>query len=237
LRRYIERIYRADSGRILATLVRLLGDLDVAEDAMHEAFAAALGSWQASGIPQNPRPWLVSTARFKAIDTIRRRARVDDSLQELGSRSEPQSAQSTEDQEDIQDDRLRLIFTCCHQSLAPEAQVARALREVCGRTTEEIARAFLVRPSTLAQRIVRAKAVIREQRIPYEVPSLHDMPQRLAPVLQSICLVFNEGHSTAAGTEMTRAELTGEAIRLGRLLCELLPEPEVMGLLALMLLH
>ena len=237
LSRSVELLYRTDSGRILATLVRLLGDLDLAEDAMHEAFAAALTSWRKTGVPENPRPWLISTARFKAIDTIRRRVRHDASLRDLALRLDAQSAQGSRIEEDIEDDRLRLIFTCCDPCLPPEAQVALTLREVCGLTTEEIARAFLVRPSTLAQRIVRAKATIRERRIPYQVPSAQDLPQRLSAVLQVVYLVFNEGYSAAAGAEVTRAELSGEAIRLGRLLCELLPEPEVMGLLALMLLH
>jgi RNA polymerase sigma-70 factor (ECF subfamily) len=236
LRRSVEQIYRADSGRILASLVRLLGELDLAEDAMHEAFAAALRSWQETGIPENPRPWLISTARFKAIDTIRRRARFDASLQDFAVHFEAQSAQGTQEEE-IEDDRLRLIFTCCHPLLSPEAQVALTLREVCGLATEEIARSFLITPPTLAQRIVRAKATIRERKIPYQVPSPQDLPQRLTAVLQVIYLVFNEGYSAAAGAEVTRAELTGEAIRLGQLLYELLPEPEVMGLLALMLLH
>jgi RNA polymerase sigma-70 factor (ECF subfamily) len=237
LRRSVEQIYRADSGRILASLLRLLGDLDVAEDAMHEAFAAALRSWRETGIPGNPRPWLISTARFKAIDTIRGRARFDASLHDLTLHFEALSAQGPQEEEDIEDERLRLIFTCCHPLLPPEAQVALTLREVCGLTTEEIARAFLITPSTLAQRIVRAKATIRDRRIPYQAPSPQDLPQRLSAVLQVIYLVFNEGYSAAAGAEVTRAELTGEAIRLGRLLCDLLPEPEVMGLLALMLLN
>jgi RNA polymerase sigma-70 factor, ECF subfamily len=234
-----------DSGRILATLIRLLGDFDLAEEAMHEAFAAALSLWPASGVPGNPRPWLISTARFKAIDTLRRRARLDASQDELVRHLETQAAQRS-DHEDgsledsLEDDRLRLIFTCCHPSLAPEAQVALTLREVCGLTTEEIARAFLVTPATLAQRIVRAKTKIRETPIPYEVPTPEELPERLGAVLQVIYLVFNEGYSAAAGAEVTRAELTGEAIRLGRLLAELhsqQPEPEVIGLLALMLLQ
>jgi RNA polymerase sigma-70 factor (ECF subfamily) len=204
---------------------------------MHEAFAAALNLWQKTGIPENPRPWLISTARFKAIDTMRRRARFDASQQDLLLHLEAQSAQSPQEEEDIEDDRLRLIFICCHPSLPPEAHVALTLREVCGLTTEEIARAFLITPGTLAQRIVRAKATIRDKSIPYQVPSPQDLPQRLSAVLQVIYLVFNEGYSAAAGAEVTRGELTGEAIRLGRLVCELLPEPEVMGLLALMLLQ
>jgi RNA polymerase sigma-70 factor (ECF subfamily) len=237
VRQSLEVLYRADSGRILATLVRLLGALDLAEDAMQEAFAAALNLWQKTGIPENPRPWLISTARFKAIDTMRRRARFDASQQDLLLHLEAQSAQNPQEEEDIEDDRLRLIFICCHPSLPPEAHVALTLREVCGLTTEEIARAFLITPGTLAQRIVRAKATIRDKGIAYQVPSPQDLPQRLSAVLQVIYLVFNEGYSAAAGAEVTRGELTGEAIRLGRLVCELLPEPEVMGLLALMLLQ
>jgi RNA polymerase sigma-70 factor (ECF subfamily) len=232
----IETLYRSESGRILATLVRLLGDLDLAEEVMHEAFAAALEAWPRTGVPANPRPWLISTARFKAIDGIRRRARFDGAQQDLIAHIEAHSANQTPDDE-IEDDRLRLVFTCCHPALPPEGQVALTLREVCGLTTEEIARAFLVTPATLAQRIVRAKAKIREASIPYDVPSPEDLPERLNTVLQVIYLVFNEGYSAAAGSEVTRAELTLEAIRLGRLLVELQPEPEVIGLLALMLLQ
>jgi RNA polymerase sigma-70 factor (ECF subfamily) len=235
--RSIELLYRADSGRILATLIRLLGDFDLAEDSMHEAFAAALEHWHKTGIPANPRPWLISTARFKAIDTMRRQGHFDASQQDLVRHLEAQAAQAPQQDEGIEDDRLRLIFACCHPSIPPEAHVALTLREVCGLTTEEIARAFLLRPSTLAQRIVRAKAAIREQAIAFQIPSPQDLPQRLSAVLQVIYLVFNEGYSAAAGAEITRAELTGEAIRLGRLICQLLPEPEVMGLLALMLLQ
>ena len=238
----IETLYRSESGRILATLVRLLGDFDLAEEAMHEAFAVALSSWPASGVPGNPRPWLISTARFKAIDTLRRRARFDASQDELVRYLEAQgsSAEASSEEDSLEDDRLRLIFTCCHPSLAPEARVALTLREVCGLTTEEIAKAFLTTPRTLAQRIVRAKARIRETRIPYEVPTPQELPERLDAVLQVIYLVFNEGYSAAAGANVTRAELTGEAIRLGRLLAELQPEvlgSEVTGLLALMLLQ
>jgi RNA polymerase sigma-70 factor, ECF subfamily len=237
----LESLYRVDSGRILATLIRLLGDFDLAEEAMHEAFAAALTLWPRSGVPGNPRPWLISTARFKAIDTLRRRARFDASQDELVRYLEAQwsSAESSNKNEEdsLEDDRLRLIFTCCHPSLAPEARVALTLREVCGLTTEEIAKAFLTTPRTLAQRIVRAKAKIRETSIPYEVPTPQELPERLDAVLQVIYLVFNEGYSAAAGAEVTRAELTGEAIRLGRLLTGLQPEPEVIGLLALMLLQ
>jgi RNA polymerase sigma-70 factor, ECF subfamily len=237
VRQSIELLYRVDSGRILATLIGLLGDFDLAEDSMHEAFAAALGLWHKTGIPANPRPWLISTARFKAIDTMRRRAHFDASQQDLIRHLEAQSAHEPQQDDSIEDDRLRLIFTCCHPSIPAEAHVALTLREVCGLTTEEIARAFLLRPPTLAQRIVRAKTAIREQGIGFQTPSSRDLPERLPPVLQVIYLVFNEGYSAAAGAEILRADLTGEAIRLGRLICELLPEPEVMGLLALMLLQ
>src|SRR6202171_537544 len=244
IRELLDSLYRVESGRILATLIRLLGDFDLAEEAMHEAFAAALSLWPRSGVPGNPRPWLISTARFKAIDTLRRRARFDASQDELMRYLEAQwsSAQRSHEEDSLEDDRLRLIFTCCHPSLAPEARIALTLREVCGLTTEEIAKAFLIAPSTLAQRIVRAKAKIRDTPIPYEVPTPQELPERLGAVLHVIYLVFNEGYSAAAGTEVTRAELTGEAIRLGRLLIELrpepeVPEPEVIGLLSLMLLQ
>ena len=231
---FIETLYRSESGRVLATLVRLLGDLDLAEESMHEAFAAALESWPHAGIPENPRPWLISTARFKAIDVMRRRARFDAAQQDLLAHIESRVNNAPSADDEIEDDRLRLIFTCCHPALPPEGQVALTLREICGLTTEEIARSFLVTPATLAQRIVRAKAKIREASIPYEVPTPQDLPQRLGPVLQVIYLVFNEGYSAAAGS---RASLTHEAIRLGRMLTELQPEPEIMGLLALMLLQ
>ena len=242
LGRTIETLYRAESGRVLATLVRLLGDLDLAEESMHEAFAAALESWPQMGVPDKPRPWLISTARFKAIDALRRRARFDGAQRDLVAHMESVSAHEAIGGEEawnqeIEDDRLRLIFTCCHPALAPEGQVALTLREVCGLTTEEIARAFLVTPATLAQRIVRAKAKIRETPIPYEVPTPQELPERLDAALQVIYLVFNEGYSAAAGAEVTRAALTGEAIRLCRLLSDLRPEPEVTGLLALMLLQ
>src|SRR5580693_224094 len=238
----IETLYRSESGRVLATLVRLLGDLDQAEESMHEAFAAALDTWPKTGIPDKPRPWLISTARFKAIDAVRRRARFDGAQRDLVAHMESRvneapSGNEEIGDEEIEDDRLRLIFTCCHPALPPEGQVALTLREICGLTTEEIARAFLVTPATLAQRIVRAKAKIRETPIPYEVPTPQELPERLDAVLQVIYLVFNEGYSAAAGAEVTRADLTGEAIRLGRLVSELLPEPEVFGLLSLMLLH
>jgi RNA polymerase sigma-70 factor (ECF subfamily) len=233
----IETLYRLESGRILATLVRLLGDLDLAEESMHEAFAAALQAWPQAGVPDNPRPWLISTARFKAIDGLRRRARFDGAQREIVAHIEARIYDAPVGDEEIEDDRLRLIFTCCHPALPAEGQVALTLREVCGLTTEEIARAFLVTPAALAQRIVRAKAKIREASIPYEVPAPRELPERLDAVLQVVYLVFNEGYSAAAGAEVTRAELTGEAIRLGRLLTELQPEPEAVGLLALMLLQ
>jgi RNA polymerase sigma-70 factor (ECF subfamily) len=233
----IETLYRSESGRVLATLVRLLGDLDLAEESMHEAFAAALESWTRTGIPAKPRPWLISTARFKAIDAIRRRARFDGAQRDLAAEMESRVKDAPAGDEEIEDDRLRLIFTCCHPALPPDGQLALTLRDICGLTTEEIARAFLVTPATLAQRIVRAKTRIRETPIPYEIPTPQDLPERLAAVLQVVYLVFNEGYSAAAGTDVTRADLTGEAIRLGRLLIDLMPEPEVMGLLALMLLQ
>jgi RNA polymerase sigma-70 factor, ECF subfamily len=239
IRELLDSLYRVDSGRILATLIRLIGDFDLAEEAMHEAFAAALSLWPTTGIPDNPRPWLISTARFKAIDTLRRRTRFDASQDELARYLESQwsEAQKSKEEDSVEDDRLRLIFTCCHPSLPPEARVALTLREVCGLTTEEIAKGFLITPSSLAQRIVRAKAKIRDTPIRHEVPSPQELPERLGAVLQVIYLVFNEGYSAAAGAEVTRAELTGEAIRLGRLLTELRPEPEVIGLLSLMLLQ
>jgi RNA polymerase sigma-70 factor (ECF subfamily) len=234
----IETLYRSESGRILATLVRLLGDLDLAEEAMHEAFAAALDSWPKTGIPDKPRPWLISTARFKAIDGMRRRARLDSTQAELALYTEARINEAPLDEEEIEDDRLRLIFTCCHPVLPPEGQVALTLREICGLTTEEIARAFLVTPATLAQRIVRAKALIRDKKIPYQVPASHELADRLGTVLHVVYLIFNEGYSN----EATGAELSREAIRLGRLLLDLLQlhsiqEPEVMGLLGLMLLQ
>jgi RNA polymerase sigma-70 factor (ECF subfamily) len=233
LSKTIETLYRSESGRILATLVHLLGDLDLAEEAMHEAFAAALDTWPQTGIPENPRPWLISTARFKAIDAIRQRARFDAAQRDLALHLEARINEASHADEEIEDDRLRLIFTCCHPVLPPEGQVALTLREVCGLTTEEIARAFLVTPATLAQRIVRAKAVIRDKAIPYQVPDLQELSARLGAVLQVVYLIFNAGYSA----EATRAELSCEAIRLGRLLLDLLPEPEVMGLLGLMLLQ
>jgi RNA polymerase sigma-70 factor (ECF subfamily) len=237
-REAVEAVYRSDSRRVLATLIRLLGDFDLAEEALHEAFAAAVEQWPREGMPANPRAWLVSTGRFKAIDAIRRRARFDASQAELAERIEAETAGPRPGEaEDIVDDRLRLIFTCCHPALPADAQVALTLREVCGLTTEEIARAFLTAPPTLAQRIVRAKAKIRDANIPYEVPALGELPARLDTVLHVVYLVFNEGYSASSGESLTRADLSGEAIRLGRLLVELLPEPEAIGLLALMLLH
>ena len=233
----VDGIYRAESRRVFATLVRLLGDLDTAEEALHDAFRAALEQWPRDGVPANPRAWLVSAGRFKAIDGIRRRARFDalDDVAELVENIADETVPV--DREDIEDDRLRLIFTCCHPALTPDAQVALTLREVCGLTTEQIAAAFLTAAPTLAQRIVRAKTKIREARIPYQVPSPDELPERLDSVLRVIYLVFNEGYAASSGEALTRRELSGEAIRLARLLLQLLPEPEVMGLLALMLLH
>ena len=234
----VDAVYRADSRRVLATLIRLLGDFDLAEEAMHDAFAAAMEQWPQAGVPENPRAWLVSAGRFKAIDGIRRRARFDRSLTMLADQLETAAATSAvELEEEVEDDRLRLVFTCCHPALKPDAQVALTLREVCGLTTEEIARAFLVAPSTVAQRIVRAKSKIRDARIPYQVPSRGELPGRLESVLSVIYLVFNEGYAASSGPSLTRHDLSGEAIRLGRLLTEMLPEPEAIGLLALMLLH
>ena len=233
-----DAIYRAESRRVFATLVRLLGDFDLAEEALHDAFRAALEQWPRDGVPANPRAWLVSAGRFKAIDGIRRRARFD-SVEDVAEQVEAiaDDAPHPWDAESIEDDRLRLVFTCCHPALSPDAQVALTLREVCGLTTEEIAQAFLSPAPTLAQRIVRAKAKIRDARIPYQVPAPEELPQRLDSVLRVVYLVFNEGYSAASGPSVTRLDLSGEAIRLGRLLVDLLPEPEAIGLLALMLLQ
>jgi RNA polymerase sigma-70 factor, ECF subfamily len=237
-RQAVDAVYRADSRRVLATLIRLLGDFDLAEEALHDAFAAAVAQWPRDGVPANPRAWLVSTGRFKAVDALRRRARFDASLAKLAEElAADTGAVAGAKSEDLEDDRLRLIFTCCHPALPPEAQVALTLREVCGLTTEEIARAFLTGAPTVAQRIVRAKRKIRDARIPYQIPSRDDLPGRLDSVLRVIYLVFTEGYSASSGPSLTRPDLSREAIRLGRLLMELLPESEVAGLLALMLLH
>jgi RNA polymerase sigma-70 factor (ECF subfamily) len=238
LREQIDAIYRSESRRVLATLIRLLGDFELAEDALQDAFRAAMEQWPRDGMPANPRAWLVSTGRFKAIDSLRRRARFDTSLSTLAEQIDASTRDGGEpNDEAVADDQLRLIFTCCHPALSPDARVALTLREVCGLTTEEIAHAFLTATPTVAQRIVRAKSKIRDAHIPYEVPSQADLPDRLDTVLQVVYLVFNEGYSASSGALLTRPDLSGEAIRLGRLLVELMPEPEVMGLLALLLLH
>jgi len=237
-REIVGAVYRADSRRVLATLIRLLNDFDLAEEALHDAFTAAVEQWPRDGVPVNPRAWLVSTGRFKAIDSMRRRARFDASLGELAKQLDAGFSGAVEPEgQDLEDDRLRLIFTCCHPALPPDAQLALTLREVCGLTTEEIARAFLTAPPTIAKRIVRAKAKIRDARIPYEVPPRADMPDRLDTVLRVIYVVFTEGYSASSGGSLTRPDVSAEAIRLGRLLVELLPEPEAVGLLGLMLLH
>jgi RNA polymerase sigma-70 factor (ECF subfamily) len=236
MRETVDAVYRAESRRVFATLIRLLGDFDLAEEALHDAFRAALEQWPRDGVPANPRAWLVSAGRFKAIDGIRRRARLDP-LDEDAERIAAPDDPASWGAEEIEDDRLRLIFICCHPALPPDAQVALTLREVCGLTTEEIAHAFLTAPPTLAQRIVRAKNKIHDAKIPYQVPSQEDLPDRLDSVLRVIYLVFNEGYAASSGASLTRHDLSGEAIRLARLLVELQPEPEAMGLLALMLLH
>ncbi len=237
VREMVDALYRDESRRVLATLIRLLGDFDLAEEALHDAFRTALEQWPRDGVPANPRAWLVSAGRFKAIDGMRRRARFE-SLDDV---PEPVDAAINDpaawEDESVEDDRLRLIFTCCHPALSPDAQIALTLREVCGLTTEEIAHAFLTPAPTLAQRIVRAKAKIRDARIPYQVPTQAELPDRLDAVLRVVYLVFNEGYAASSGASLTRHDLSGEAIRLGRLLVELLPEPEAVGLLALMLLH
>jgi RNA polymerase sigma-70 factor (ECF subfamily) len=237
VRETVDELYRTESRRVLATLIRLLGDFDLAEEALHDAFAAAITQWPAQGVPGNPRAWLVSTGRFGAIDNMRRRARFDASLGELARRLEAEAQEAAAGDTSVEDDRLRLIFTCCHPALTADAQIALTLREVCGLTTEEIARAFLTAAPTLAQRIVRAKHKIRTARIPYQVPSTEELPDRLDFVLHVVYLVFNEGYAASSGASLTRHDLSAEAIRLGRLLAELLPAPEAFGLLALMLLH
>ena len=238
VRRVVDEVYRNESRRVLATLIRQLGDFDIAEEAVHDAFIAAVEQWAVDGVPSNPRAWLVSTGRFKAIDRLRRRSKWDVSMEDVAEQVEAIADETANlETEGVEDDRLRLIFTCCHPAIAPEAQVALTLREVCGLTTEEIARAHLVPAATVAQRIVRAKNKIREARIPYEVPGRGELAARLESVLRVIYLVFNEGYLASSGDSLMRQELSAEAIRLGRLLVELLPEPEAVGLLALMLLH
>lgn len=239
VRAILDEVYATESRRILATLIRVLGgDFDLAEEALHEAVIAAMEHWPHDGVPDNPRAWLVTTGRFKAIDRIRRRARFDTDLEEVADNLQAEPFDPTQlDDKHLEDDRLRLIFTCCHPALPPEARVALTLREVCGLTTEEIARSFLTSAPTIAKRIVRAKSKIRDAGIPYEVPAKKDLPDRLDSVLQVVYLIFTEGYSASSGPSLTRADISGEAIRLGRLLVELLPEPEVLGLLALMLLQ
>ncbi|MDD1967391.1 RNA polymerase sigma factor [Pseudomonas putida] len=235
-RQVVETLYRQESRRVLATLIRLLGNFELAEEALQDAFIAAVEQWPRSGIPDSPRAWLVSAGRFKAIDSLRRRARFDASLNEMARQLEQRFGEDRSEVDEVEDDRLRLIFVCCHPALSPDAQVALTLREVCNLTTEEIAKAFLITATTVAQRIVRAKNKIRDAHIPYEVPALKELPERLDAVLRVIYLVFNEGYFASSGEQLTRSDLSAEAIRLGRLLLDLLPEPEVAGLLALMLL-
>jgi RNA polymerase sigma-70 factor (ECF subfamily) len=237
VRQVVEDVYRSESRHVLATLIRLLGDFDLAEEALHEAFAAAIEQWPGDGLPANPRAWLISTGRFRAVDAMRRRARFDASLTNVARRLDEVARANAARDEEVEDDRLRLIFTCCHPALAASTQVALTLREVCGLTTEEIASAFLTAPTAIAQRIVRGKAKIRDARIPYQVPSGTELPDRLDSVLAVVYLVFNEGYSASSGSSVTRSDLSEEAIRLGRLLVGLLPDPEAVGLLALMLLQ
>ena len=238
VRRAVDSVYRSDSRRILATLIRLLGDFDLAEEAMHDAFVSAMDVWSREGVPGNPRAWLISAGRFRGIDALRRRSRSESAMVELLARAEQNSpAASDRTDEELEDDRLRLIFTCCHPALAPDAQVALTLREVCGLTTEEIARSYFTKPSAVAQRIVRAKSKIREARIPYELPPRSQLSERLDTVLHTVYLVFNEGYSASSGESVTRHDLSGEAIRLARLIVELMPDTEAMGLLGLMLLQ
>jgi RNA polymerase sigma-70 factor (ECF subfamily) len=237
IRTHLDAVYRTEGGRILATLIRLLGDFDLAEDAMHDAFSAALRRWPVEGFPANPHAWLISAGRFKAIDAIRRRTRFDASQHDIAETLHGRESAATAVDDELPDDRLKLVFTCCHPALAPDARTALTLREVCGLTTEEIARAFLTSAPTIAQRIVRAKAKIRDERIPYQVPSRAELPERIGAVLAVIYLLFNEGYSASSGPSLTRVELSAEAIRLGRVMLELLPEPEVIGLVALMVLH
>jgi len=238
MRQFVDDLYRTESRRVFATLIRILGDFDLAEEAMHEAFTAAVEYWPLEGIPSNPRAWLVSTGRFKAIDTLRSRSRFDASVDELTRRlTQTSESPKSSEEEGVEDDRLRLIFTCCHPALPPSTQIALTMREVCGLTTEEIASAFLTTPATIAQRIVRGKSKIRDAKIPYQVPSISDLPERMDSVLAVIYLVFNEGYSASSGDSLTRADLSNEAIRLGRLLTELRPDTEAIGLLALMLLQ
>src|ERR1044071_999287 len=234
IRDVVEATYRDESRAVFATLIRLLGDFDRAEEALHEAFRAALEQWPRDGVPSNARAWLVSAGRFKAIDALRRGARFESLPVEIDNRLAAEGADpATQEKESVEDDRLRLIFTCCHPALAPEAQIAMTLREVCGLTTEEVARAFLAAPPTIAQRIVRAKTKIRKANIPYEIPSEADLPDRIDAVLRVVYLIYNEGYSASSGASLMRHDVSAEAIRLGRLIVRLLPDPEATGLLAL----